>query len=643
MLNTRDGEGEDEVPIGSSFQSTSRLTTENMSSPSGKNRSNRTYPTASSNIKNLGKSPRVPGVEVGPAGVGGSRGSERDALPSSCQIMQLLSMAVVPEERKEFRRRFRTAMRDEVFVKREERPCGRDKSLCGRTPMTVVGRAFECMPVQLCSADGIFPESGSRSGFLNDFYIMDVILNRGPPRVGGVGVHVEGRKSAAAVPCDDVCPVSSCRADDLDDERDAFFRAAILFLPQCGVFYCSRDRHLGDAGLAGTFRAYDMSWLRLEKTDCGDNINYYTFGQNSYVKRFDTDRLSPDDCKLSLGHGLGMPYRRVSAWRISTGYLHPALQKRVIYRAVQTRDDELPSLAPDFVAGNDYRSVPHEYRAHDYRNRLETSRSAREGCRWYVTGAHHYDVPPSCLIIDPKLENFVDIWTEIDGIPCRYSVVSVRYVSSVSDGHDGDRENMLGAIQQHCQRFRCSNSSRGTVRANSSDVGWMIPIGSRITPERVDGGDDIVYTKIAYAANAYAEANTENGLQQVVADFAKIGITCFPQVHSVIRDTEQNSGLCPVQGMDGMCVHDGFWRRIDDGDESYDTDDDDDNGVDYWDHIVGDDDEGNDDDEGDNDGDVPEFDYVRRDDEDYFVVARKWAMEQAKLKAAHRSSIRRKL
>lgn len=628
----------------------------------------RTLPAASG-VKNLGQSARVTGVHLGGAGagVGGSRRSLRSSLPSACQIMRLLSLAVVPEERKDFRRRFRNARRDQVLVREEERPRGSDKFLCGRTAMAVVGTAFECVPVQLCSADGMFPETGSTSNYLNEFYVMDVILNRRSQQVvGDDGVINNGGRSGASDPRIDVCPVS-CVEGDLGDESDQLFRAAILFLPQCGVFYCSRDRHLGDAGLPGTFRAYDMSWLGLEKTDGG-----VAFGVNSYVKRFNTDYESLDDCAKSVGHGLGAPYRRVSAWRISLGFLHPACQKRVVYRAVQTRDDELPLLAPDFIAGNDYRSVPHEYRAHDYRSRLEASNSAREGCRWYVPGSLHCNVPTDCLIIDPMSENFVDIFAQIDGIPCRHSVVSIRYIPKVSNGQDRDRSDMLHNILEHCQRFRQSAPRRGAVRANSSDLGAMIPIGTRIVEAGVDGAGDPVHVKTGYAANAYYSG--EGGLQHVVDDLARVGIACFPQVHAVIRDTEQNSGLSPVSGMDGMLrERDPFLfgvigaTRSDiesaDGKGDVDADDtvagsaDDDGGEDTNERCGDDDndddddddddddnnDDDNDEEEDDDEGDDEPNDYIPKVGEDYFKIAGKWAAAQAQLASGHRSSVRRKL
>ncbi len=54
--------------------------------------------------------------------------------------------------------------------------------------------------------------------------------------------------------------------EDLDDAMDYKCRTMALFLPQCGVFYCCRERHHEDVGLVNTLILLDMSWLRLKRT-----------------------------------------------------------------------------------------------------------------------------------------------------------------------------------------------------------------------------------------------------------------------------------------------------------------------------------------------------------------------------------------
>jgi hypothetical protein len=76
------------------------------------------------------------------------------------------------------------------------------------------------------------------------------------------------------------------KQDDLDDAMDYKYRTMALFLPQCGVFYCCRERRHEDVGLVNTLIPLDMSWLRLKReTDSNGSVSY-TFGKNGYVKRF---------------------------------------------------------------------------------------------------------------------------------------------------------------------------------------------------------------------------------------------------------------------------------------------------------------------------------------------------------------------
>jgi hypothetical protein len=115
--------------------------------------------------------------------------------------------------------------------------------------------------------------------------------------------------------------------------KDYCYRAAILFLPQCGKFYCHRERRRGDVGVPGTFVAHDMSWLRLQRTEShGGREVSYLFGADSFVKLF-----FPEFTGHGVCHDDGRPGQRyldgehrVSAWRISTGRTRGTQQNRVI-------------------------------------------------------------------------------------------------------------------------------------------------------------------------------------------------------------------------------------------------------------------------------------------------------------------------
>jgi len=198
----------------------------------------KTSPSVTS-VRNLGNSPRVPGV--GDVADGGkslpTHRDERRTRPTHLRMMSLLSMAVVPEGRSEFRQRFRAAS-----------GVGCSEFLC-QTPISVIAEAFVCKPFRLLSAADMFPESGLQSEFLNEFYMMDVILNRAPSPAtlsNGCGKAGErGGGQSSDINFDEVRHVLSCKPEDVGPAMDYFYRAAILFLPQCGVFYCHRDRHIG--------------------------------------------------------------------------------------------------------------------------------------------------------------------------------------------------------------------------------------------------------------------------------------------------------------------------------------------------------------------------------------------------------------
>jgi hypothetical protein len=101
--------------------------------------------------------------------------------------------------------------------------------LC-RTPISVHLKALECEPLQLRSATDIFPELELQLEFLNEFDVMDVILNRAPlPAVStGVGEGVAGDGGAN---CNVVCHVLSCDPEYLLTTWQAVNQFLFLVLP----------------------------------------------------------------------------------------------------------------------------------------------------------------------------------------------------------------------------------------------------------------------------------------------------------------------------------------------------------------------------------------------------------------------------
>lgn len=137
----------------------------------------------------------------------------------------------------------------------------------------------------------MFPKSQMESEFQNEFYILDVILNWAPlPAMTGDNKKV-GKDSGKStkVDYDTVRPVKSYEPGHQGPkEMDYLYWAAILFLPQCGVFYCHRECCRWDVGVMGTLTAHDMSWLCLQREVSSPQTNCevsYTFGQqDSFVR-----------------------------------------------------------------------------------------------------------------------------------------------------------------------------------------------------------------------------------------------------------------------------------------------------------------------------------------------------------------------
>ena len=475
----------------------------------------------------------------------------RKFLPSQRQAMRLLSMAVPPEDRDHFKERFHA-----FATGKETCPVsvGYTSGKVCNTKDTWIAAAYGCEFVQQlrCAAD-MFPFSRMESCFLSEVYVMDVILNRSPLVKSEASTELRSRKAASLVRAgeDDVLLVRSYHEDDLDDKNDFKFRTMILFLPQCGVFYCARERRTEEVGVPKTHVALDMSWLRLKRsTDNNGNVSY-TFGEGGYVKKFHSQGTMefryayPKYSAENIMDGFfeGKP-DRVLAWRFSLNRTSALQQNRVVYRVEQCLDSDGPKLAPDVFDGVWYRDMAHEYLAYEYNKRLAGANSGRVGGRHYASGCHHRRLPKTCWIIDPTSEHFVDIMVDLPQLgeqKHRQSVIMVRNVNFLAD-NGGTGEDLAGAIAcitEHNKALRIAKT-KGGARANTGDYGTMHAIGTHV---HLDG-----VTTSAYKANEEVDQDLLRGM---VVSLAAIGRCAFPQVYAVIRDTEGNCGIQPVPPMDG--------------------------------------------------------------------------------------------
>jgi hypothetical protein len=146
-------------------------------------------------------------------------------------------------------------------------------------------------------------------------------------------------------------------------------------------------------------------------------------------------------------------------------------------------------LPPEFILGQDERAIPPDYRAAQYRELLFGSNSAKKDGRHYVEGCLQYELPPTCWIIDPKKNHFVDIILEIDasnvvgGTRNGESVVMIRNVMGI-DAHD-DHLDLLERLVRICTKIRKSGA-KGNARSERKDVGAIFAIGTKIPIQKGD-------------------------------------------------------------------------------------------------------------------------------------------------------------
>ena len=350
---------------------------------------------------------------------------------------------------------------------------------------------------------------------------------------------------------DEVVMVGCYKNDDLDDKWDYKFRTMILFLPQCGVFYCARERRRADTGIAKTFYPMDMAWLRMRREEVpSPNPGYpstarYSFGEGGYVKAF------TDDGNFARPR---LDQNRVSAFRILGHKTNLRRQNRFIYRAVQCHDSDGPQLPPDVFCGQDAGSWATMYLKKEYNKRLSKSNSVRKDGRHYAAGCHHYDVEDDAgmvWIIDPTTEHHVDVM--IDVAPTglcmdRQSVLMIRNLM-VFDEEDEETQDahLVGALNHitfHNRLLR-QKASSGTARANVCDVGQMYALGTRIAKNGVD--------TLPYSSN---DRVPQRLLRTMAISLGHCGEKYFPQVLAVLRDIEFDAGMLPIPPMEGSTSHD---------------------------------------------------------------------------------------
>ena len=446
-------------------------------------------------LQNLGQSPRVVWGRGGTAPdlCISERKRVRDFDSSHVRIMTLLSMAIPPENRPSLCEHFSLCVKDNVMmVKTAE---WRNYLRCDihHTDISWIAEAYGCpQPQPLHSPEDMFPasaiQSGMQLGFMNEFHIMDVILNRcfSPEDVCNV----------TEVDPDEVAMVRAYKAEDILDGKDYKYHAKILFLPQAGIFYCSREQCRANVGVEKSLIDIDMSWLRLSS---------HGFGVGSYVKRFFyMDKMQKD---------------AISALNVvSTDKIPLAYQNRVTSVVNQVFDAEGLMPPPDVYQGEREIGWSKDELVLQYNHHLAYSNTGRKDERHYAAECLHHVIPDDCWIVGPSVMHNVNIIVKVVPLgKCtnRQSIIMVR--NAIVPGV----HSLEGAVNNVVlyNRLLRQSSPRGAVRANKGDVGFMYAVGTHTEHDGV--------TETPYKSNSRVP---DVQLWNMVSSLAVVGCEYFPQV-----------------------------------------------------------------------------------------------------------------
>lgn len=108
--------------------------------------------------------------------------------------------------------------------------------------------------------------------------------------------------------------------------------------------------------------------------------------------------------------GVQGKHDRISAW---TFCFRGHTKQRVIYHELQFHDRQGPKLAPDFSNGEDAGCWPQDVLVEDYNKHFASSDSVRSGGPHFAAGCHHFSLQPSCWLIKPYENPFLDIMINV--------------------------------------------------------------------------------------------------------------------------------------------------------------------------------------------------------------------------------------
>ena len=432
-------------------------------------------------------------------------------------------------------------------------PFGSDVTVTRLESVDEVRPGGVCPSRRVSQQDEVIDVDGLGEGEWLQFFLMDVVLERQkrPPRVV-VGMEEEAGPS--------LMPISDMK--DMLPLADPKFRSVLAVIPDAGIFYCVRDRHLRECvGMEKPFLPLDISMLRLNcHSERAGRINGGAshhgdapwFASRGYVRRLFASGLENDDSPR--------------VWRISitNPLLASCSPPLTVARMFQMPDQLEPPLPPDVYVLPDGRRTYVNSRADATKRwmaEMDMSTTTHKGGRHYVVGALHSCIPDDCWVVEADRQGPLDIVVVVQKsrlVPVRKrktppgcdDSATVGGETTVADRFSIDRQSVvkirfLGgrANARHLRgltalgdRLRLRGSSQS--RDGRRDLGAMYSLGTKVAMS----GDRLE----PYAGNSVAVPQ----LARAVAALHYLGSLAFPSVTRNLQDYERDVGVVADKRME---------------------------------------------------------------------------------------------
>jgi hypothetical protein len=393
----------------------------------------------------------------------------RKSQPSHTQMARLVSFMFSPDKTDEIINRMRTLVRLEI-----KKPGFRIENIKKRIEKTPIKWLEESVPLNSLQISDVCTATMVSTNV--DGYLMEVVLNR---RKDNKPVRRKRETHNS-----ETVPLMKYHKKK-DESSDLVWSSVILVLPASSVFYAAN--HGGDQGSG--FRCLPISWLRLHRLNGQPSAGGYI----------------------------------TSVQRCFSVYYTSSLLKKTL-PCYQIDDYEIgaPLIPPDVFSGADVNDSAMARQM--YVTAMKKSATFRYGCRRYVKGAHHSNIPPGVFVINAKKDGDVNLAVTIRDSFGRPQDVSFIQVVDLTE-----ERAMLDLLLDASYVLK---GKPGNARQHTGDKGKMFGLGEM----KVTGKPNFILTKPTH------ELSSNGLLQKVNIACAEVCSHAFGTVIPTMKHMEQQAG-----------------------------------------------------------------------------------------------------